>query len=67
MIFIYNSDAQTNHMDRKSWNIPCDENSGICGFSVMRDATYISELMDFVALTPYLTNLDTSLNCKNAL
>lgn len=51
MNFIYNSDSQTNHTERKSWNISCDENLGICGFSAMKDTTYISELMDFVTLT----------------
>lgn len=67
MIFIYSIDTQTNHMDRKRWSMPCEENLGISGFSIIKDATTISELLHFFALAPCLTNLNAGLSCNNSL
>lgn len=54
-------------MDRKRWSMPCEENLGISGFSIIKDATTISELLHFFALAPCLTNLNAGLSCNNSL
>lgn len=39
-------------MDRKRWNMPCEENLGTSGLNIIKDTTTISELLHFVALAP---------------